>query len=97
MNKPAVSLETITRIEGMEQDKAVEKVMRRHGFTDADLSYGEVDGERRLLIGGRVLDYFKRHKKIVKREIEDAISAGSIKALEAGLAILELQKMGGAK
>jgi hypothetical protein len=97
MNKPVVSLETLERLEVMEQDKAMEMVMRRHGFTGADLSYGEVDGERRLLIGRCALDYLTAHKKVMKREIEDAINTGSIKALEAGLTIIELQKMGGAK
>jgi hypothetical protein len=95
MNEPAVSLETLTRLEDMERDRIIERVMRKHGFTAADLTYEEIGGERRLLISGSALDYVMAHKNAMRREIEEASAAASIKALETGLAIIELQKAGG--
>jgi hypothetical protein len=95
VNEPVVSLETLTKLEGMEMDRIMERVMRRHGFTEADLTYEEIDGERRLLINSRALDYIMAHKKAMRREFKGAKRAASIKALESGLAIIELQKTGG--
>jgi hypothetical protein len=94
MNEPSVSLETITRLEEMEMDKAMEKVFRRLGFGDDDLTYEERDGERRLLMSGKVLDYVKSHKESMRREFEKASKAAAIKALETGSAVFELQKTG---
>jgi hypothetical protein len=95
MNEPAVSLKTITQLEEIEADKAMEKVFRRLGFGDADLTYEERDGERRLLISRKVLDYVKSHKKSMRREIKKASDAAAIKALDTALAIIEMQKIGG--
>jgi hypothetical protein len=94
MNEPAVSLEAIVRLTDMEADKAMEKVFRSLGFGDSDLKYEEIDGERRLLISGKVLDYVKSHKKSMRREFERASKAATIKALETGLTIIDLQKTG---
>jgi hypothetical protein len=94
MNEPSVSLETIARLEGMEADKAMEKVFRKLGFGDDDLTYQEIDGERRLLISRKALDYIKSHKKSMKRELEKALNAAAIKALDTGLTIIEVQKIG---
>jgi hypothetical protein len=95
MNEPVVSLETLTRLEDMERDRAMEKVMRKHGFTSADLTYDEIDGERRLLISGKALDYITAHKESMRKEMEKTSHTASVKALEAGLAIIELQRIGG--
>jgi hypothetical protein len=95
MKEPAVSLETLTCLEDMERDRIMEKVMRKHGFTGADLTYDEIDGERRLLISGKALDYMMAHKEFMRKELEEALHTASVKALEAGLTIIELQKIGG--
>jgi predicted FMN-binding regulatory protein PaiB len=95
MNKPVVSRDALERLEETEQDKAVERLMRKHGFTGADLTYEEIDGKRKLLMNKKVVDYIKTHENIMKSEIQKAMNAASIKALEAGAAIIELQKMGG--
>jgi hypothetical protein len=94
MNKPSVSLDTLTRLETIEMNKAVEEVMRRHRFTEADLSYGEVDGERQLLLSRKAYNYIMSHDP-VQEEIREAMKAAPIKALETGLKIIELQKLGG--
>jgi hypothetical protein len=49
------------------------------------------------LISGKALNYIMAHKKSIRREIEKAATAASIRALEAGMAIIELQKAGGRK
>jgi hypothetical protein len=95
MNKPTVSLDTLTRLEAMERDRALEKVLRGRGFGGSDLIYEEIDGEARLLISKDILCYMAAHKGSIKQEIEEAFKAASIKALEAGMAIIELQKIGG--
>jgi hypothetical protein len=94
MNKPVVSLDTLTRLETIEMNKAVEEVMRKHGFTEADLTYGEVDGERQLLLSKKAIDYVMS-RDFLQKEIKEAINAASIKALETGLKIIELQKLVG--
>jgi hypothetical protein len=95
MNEPSVSMDALIRLEAMEQDRALEKVLRGHGFGGSDLIYEEIDGEWRLLIGKNVLGYMVAHKGSIKREIEEAFKAATLKALETGLKIIELQKLGG--
>jgi hypothetical protein len=97
MNKPGVSLEALTRLEDMERDRAMEAVLARLGFTGSDVSYAEVDGERQLVISRNAYDYVMAHKQSMRRKLEKAAESASIKALEAGFAIIELQKIGGKK
>jgi hypothetical protein len=78
----------------MERDRAMEKVMRKHGFTETDLSYTEEGGEQRLFISKKAFNYIAAHKNTMKSEIQEAIDTALVKALEAGLAIIELQKVG---
>jgi hypothetical protein len=94
MNEPSVSLETIARLADMETDKAMEKVFRKLGFGDDDLAYEERDGERQLLISGKVLDYIKSNKESMRRKLEKASKAAAIKALRTAGEIMELQKTG---
>jgi GTP cyclohydrolase II len=92
MNKPSVSLDVLARLAEIEQDKAMERVMRKHGFTGADFYYMEEGGKRQLLIGKKAFDYIKAHKDTMKSEIQEAIDAGIINALNAGVAMINLQK-----
>jgi hypothetical protein len=94
MNEPAVSLEALDRLAKIEEDKAMEKVMRKHGFTETDLNYIEKGGEQRLFISKKAFNYIMAHQEAMKSEIQEAINVTSIKALDAGLAIIELQKIG---
>jgi hypothetical protein len=97
MNEPGVSMETLCRLENIERDKAMEKVMREHGFTEADLIYSKVDGERRLLLGKKAVKYVKAHPDTIRREFQKAADTATAKALDAALAIIKLQKIGGGK
>jgi hypothetical protein len=96
MNKASVSLETLSKIEDMELDKSMERVLKEHEFDGGDLSYKEIDGERRLVISQKAVAYILSHKGTMRRELEKAKESAAIKAIEAGLAIIEMQKMGGA-
>jgi hypothetical protein len=88
-------LETLERLEDIERDKAFEKVMREHGFTDADLRYRKVDGERRLLLGKKASEYVKTHPDTIRSELEKASKTASIKALETAFELIKLQKTAG--
>jgi hypothetical protein len=39
MNEPGVSLDTLARLEEAEQDRAMEMIMRKRGFTGTELTY----------------------------------------------------------
>jgi hypothetical protein len=95
MNKPSVSLDTLEELVEIESDKAVEIILRRHGFTDTDFVYKEICGKRHLYMNKKVIDYARDHKETLKKEIQDAIDEGFIKAMETGLEIIRLQKLGG--
>jgi adenine-specific DNA methylase len=87
-------MDALDRLETIERNKAVEDVMRKHGFTEADLTYGEVDGEQQLLLSRKAFTYIESHD-FIQEEMRKAISAATIKALETGMTIIKLQKIGG--
>jgi hypothetical protein len=87
-------MEAVLEEVDMEADKAMEKVFRSLGFGDSDLKYEEIDGEQRLFISGKVLDYVTSHKKSMRREFERASKAAAIKAVDTAGAIIEMQKTG---
>jgi hypothetical protein len=95
MNEPVVSLEAMDRLADMERDKALEKILRKHGFTGTDLHYLEKDGEQRLFISKKAFAYMAAHKNTMQSEIQKALDSALVKVLEAGLTIIELQKTGG--
>jgi hypothetical protein len=82
MNKPSVSLDTLMRLEAIEQDKATERALRVRGFTNADLSYRDVDGQRKLYISRVALNYIMANKEAMKKEIEKALREGTPKPLK---------------
>jgi hypothetical protein len=92
LDEPCVSLDTLLCLEAIERDKAVDSFMRRHGFTEAeDFSYGESDGERRLLLSRKAVERIKSHDSL-RKEFGETLEAASLKALENGATIIGLQE-----
>jgi hypothetical protein len=93
--EPSVSLETLDQLIEINQGKAIEKLLRKYGFTG--FRYKEIDGKKQLLINREVLiflDHYEKQNKKIRKEIQEALDKGAVEGLEAGLAIIRLQKEG---
>lgn len=90
MNEPGVSLEFLDRLVEIEQDKAMEAVLRRHGFTDADFFYRETGWGKKLLIKKNVVDYFIARKESVENEIKETMNTGMTKGLASAQEAIKL-------
>jgi hypothetical protein len=95
MKEPSISMGTLEELVEIETDKATERLLRRHGFTDANLVFKETCGKKYLLMSKKVIDYAEAHKETLKKEVQDAIDEAVVRAMETGLEIIRLQKLGG--